>query len=233
MVLVHQFLEMMVAERGATRSTLSSYEADLCNFYSFLKNQSVECVTLQDIQSYLLTQKQLSSATVDRRLSSLRQFYIFLMSRGIIKENPFSLLKPERPKSVHRSFLSEEDVERLLEGTKMWKGPEGKRLFVLLQILYTTDVPVKDLVSFLLTFAQVKNLPVPALEALQEYLKVRNYFFHGKESPWLFPSLSHKGHLTRQRFGQLLKELSLKVGLDSEHISLSKIRYSFTRLKKL
>jgi len=201
------------------------------------------------------------------------------------------------PKPEHTPLLNEEEVKRLLEGAKMREGPEGKRLSALLHILYATNIPVKDVVSLLLTVEikeqllniepylkspsraleegvtiqktnkkldydgekllamtvlgresysktapldvyknenWVVHLPVPTLEALQEYLKVRNYFLtHGEESPWLFPSLSQKGHLTRQRFGQLLKELILKVGLNSELISLSAIRHSFIHINKV
>ncbi|OHC27501.1 MAG: hypothetical protein A2Y50_15255 [Pseudomonadales bacterium RIFCSPLOWO2_12_59_9] len=67
-----------------------------------------------------------------------------------------------------------------------------------------------------------------ALEALQKYLKIRASFLKkGKESPWLFPSSSREGHLTRQRFGQLLKELAAKVGMNPQILSPHTLRHAF------
>lgn len=245
MQLLHQFLEKIAAEGRVTRSTLSAYEADLQDFYKFIKRQPVENVTLQDVQAYLLTQKHLSSSTVARRLSSLRQFYTFLIRKGDVQENPFMSIKVTSYKSKHSSVVTQEDRDRLLKGAEEWGGAEGKRLAVLLQFFFISDLAVNELVSLpvtvglkalkseksCLTVTKKENktlslpLTAPALESLRAYLMVRSRFLvNNKESDWLFPSLSQKGHLTRQRFGQLVKELSLKVGLDSERLSLSKIR---------
>lgn len=230
---LQQFLEMMAVERGATRSTLSAYEADLRNFYDFLKGQEAESVTFQDIQSYLMTQSHLSGSTVARRLSTLRQFYTFLISKGKVTENPLRLVETTYHKPETIPFLTEKDVTRLLEGAKRGEGAEGKRLSVLLQIFYETDMSVNDLVALPLTVDYVEGLSSSALEALQAYRAVRAYFLpHGKESPWLFPSQSQKGHLTRQRFGQLLKELAVKVGLDADCFSLAMLRRELHHFKK-
>lgn len=226
---------MMARERKATRSTLSAYDADLRNFYAFLKGQQVEQTTLANIQEYLATQTHLSSATIARRLSSLRQFYAYLANRGITKENALPFIKVAHLKSSPLSSLSTIHVDRLWEGAKAWNEPEGKRLFALLQILQATDMAVKAIVSLPLSFIQ---LPSQAAhnpwDTLQEYLNIRPYFFvHGQESPWLFPSSSQKGHLTPQRFGQLLKELGLKIGIDPALISLSTVRRGLHHLNKL
>lgn len=247
MVLLHQFLEMMATEGRATRSTLSAYDTDLRDFYKFIKPQYIESVTLQDIQAYLFTQNHLSPSTVARRLSSLRQFYTFLIKKGKIKKNPFFMIKVTPYKSKH-AFVNQEDVNRLLKGAEEWDDAEGKRFSALLQILSICDISVNDLVSLplnvglnalgrekpFLTLTEKENkirkvqLTIPALESLQKYVRIRDYFLvRRQESHWLFPSVSQKGHLTRQRFGQLLKELSLKVGLDSKYISLPMIRRGF------
>jgi integrase/recombinase XerD len=70
----------------------------------------------------------------------------------------------------------------------------------------------------------------PTKQALVIYLSIRPYFEHktgikGKE--WLFPSTSLKGHLTRQRFGQLLKQQAIDAGLDPEHVHPHAIRHAF------
>lgn len=243
-----RFLEMMAAEKGTARSTLSAYETDLRDFFGFLKNKEPLSVVPQDIQEYIVTQKHLAAASVARRVSCLRQFYKFLVSEGEISENPTSLIEAPRYRRKLPSVLSERDVDRLLEGAKVWGGPEGIRLSALLEILYASGFRVSELVSLAhITAVEVlksdrpfliisgkgnKDRMVPltpaALDALREYLKVRPRFLtKGKESPWLFPSSGRQGHLTRQRFGQLLKELALKVGLNPLRLSPHTVRHAF------
>ncbi|MBP9692272.1 MAG: site-specific tyrosine recombinase XerD [Alphaproteobacteria bacterium] len=248
MVHLDRFLEMMAAERGAARSTLSAYEADLKDFFSFIKTHDPALITLKNIQDYLVLQKNLSVSTVARRISCLRQFYKFLMSEGYITENPTSLLEAPRQQRKLPIVLSETDVNRLLEGAKAWGGAEGQRLSALLEILYATGFRVSELVSLPLTTAigvlksekpllivrgkgnkdRVVPLTPAALEKLKNYLGSRKSFLpKGKESPWLFPSSSRIGHLTRQRFGQLLKELALKVDLNPALLSPHTVRHAF------
>ncbi|MBY0291736.1 MAG: tyrosine recombinase [Alphaproteobacteria bacterium] len=238
---------MMLAERGTAKTTISAYEADLKDFFSFLQDKNSASISSQDIQSYLATQKHFSASTVSRRLSCLRQFYKFLMNEGEITENPISLIEAPHYRRKLPSILSEDDVIHLLEGAKTWKGPEGLRLLVLLEILYASGLRVSELVSLpFTTIAEgLKNekpfllirgkgnkdrlvpLTPAAIDALKEYLKIRPVFLpKNQDSPWLFPSSSNKGHLTRQRFGQLLKELSLKVRL-TKHISPHVVRHAF------
>lgn len=243
-----RFLEMMAAEKGTARSTLSAYETDLRDFFGFLKNKEPQSVVSKDIQDYIITQKHLAAPSVARRLSCLRQFYKFLMSEGEVKEDPTSLIEAPRYRRKLPSVLSEKDVDRLLEGTKTWRGAEGIRLSALLEILYASGFRVSELVSlphataieilksdkpFLIVRGKGnKDRMVPltpaALDSLREYLKVRSGFLtKGKDSPWLFPSSSQQGHLTRQRFGQLLKELAIKVGLSPTHLSPHTVRHAF------
>ncbi len=67
-----------------------------------------------------------------------------------------------------------------------------------------------------------------AQKALAAYMGVRGVFLKGpKTHAWLFPSISQKGHLTRQRFGQLLKKLALEAGIDPDLVSPHVIRHAF------
>src|SRR3990167_5737429 len=131
MLAVDRFLEMLAAERGVARSTLSAYETDLKDFFLFLKSKDPHQVTAQDIQSYLKTQKHLAPSSLARRLSAIRQFYKYLMGEENLKENPTSIIESPRYRRKLPSVLSEADVTRLLEGARLWKGPEGARLYAL------------------------------------------------------------------------------------------------------
>lgn len=248
MLAVDRFLEMLAAEKGIARSTLSAYESDLKDFSAFLTPNELHQATSKDIQNYFITQKYLAPSSLARRLSSLRQFYKYLMSEENLTENPTTLIEAPRYRRKLPDVLSEEDVNRLLEGARTWKGSEGVRLSALLELLYASGFRVSELVTLPATAAMEvlksekpflmirgkgnKDRLVPltsaALKALKTYLKIRTSFLKkGKESPWLFPSSSKEGHLTRQRFGQLLKELALKVGLNPLSLSPHTLRHAF------
>jgi len=74
---------MMASERGARPATLDSYGRDLSDFEDFLKENMVRA-TPDHIKAYLkdLSARGMAPSTISRRLSSLRQFYKFLMSEG-------------------------------------------------------------------------------------------------------------------------------------------------------
>ena len=133
---------------------------------------------------------------------------------------------------------------------------QATRILCLLELLYATGMRVSELVGlpyavlngdermFTIKGKGGRERLVPlnksARRALQEYLVCledeleKNKSSKGtqkrgrKSAPkWLFPSNSKEGHLTRQRFGQELKELALKAGLKPEKVSPHVLRHAF------
>ena len=75
---------------------------------------------------------------------------------------------------------------------------------------------------------RVVPLSEPARAVLAAYLRCRDRFLPGAQpSRWLFPSRGRGGHLTRQRCGQLLKELAVAAGLDPGRLSPHVLRHAF------
>lgn len=220
-----QFLHMLASERSATRSTLSAYEADLRDFYAFLKNASFESVTVQTLQDYLTTQSHLSASTLVRRLSCLRQFYAFLGERGMVKENPVTSIKLPPCKAKPLPVLKPEQVRHFWEEVQARTDPNGKRFSLFLHLLCMTNIPINELIALPVSWADHAELPDIVRESLRNYIAIRSSFLtKGKESPWLFPSRSQRGYVTRQRFGQLLKEFALRSGLGSDPITFASVR---------
>jgi integrase/recombinase XerD len=258
-ILIERFLEMLAAERGASLNTLSSYSQDLKDYLHFLKDFSAADVTSETLHEYLssLSVRQMHSSTIARRVSALRQFYRFLVSEDVCKTNPASSLTVVRQKRTLPKVLSEKTVEELLlslkeSASKRIDTPEGIRMCALLEVLYASGLRVSELVGLPLrslivdpkTKAMQNMLMIqgkggrdrlvplngPALEALLQYLKVRDYFLKKcgtKGRHWLFPSTSQKGHLTRQGFGQLLKLQAIEAGIDPTSISPHVLRHAF------
>ncbi|TVR99446.1 MAG: site-specific tyrosine recombinase XerD [Rhodospirillales bacterium] len=248
---------MMSAERGAARNTIDSYRRDLADFGAFVqaRGQAVEQAGADMVRAYLgaLAGAGRSAATAARRLSALRQFFHFLLADGLRADDPTGTIdSPGRHRPLPR-YLSEDEVSRLLDAAQHGGGPEGLRLVALMETLYATGLRVSELVGLPLSAldrdgrvlvvrgkgGKQRMVPLtdPAIRALAAYRQARPAFLIGGrrqggvasplESPWLFPSRSREGHLTRVRFGQLLKALAVDAGIDPNRISPHVLRHSF------
>ncbi|WP_120495380.1 site-specific tyrosine recombinase XerD [Kiloniella sp. EL199] len=250
---ISTFLEMMSAERGASQNTLEAYERDLMRFDDFLscRRKDIVAVEASDIKAYLadLTVEALSARTQARHLSSLKQFYLFLMEEGVRQDNPVAEIGTPRMAQALPKFLSVEDTDALLKAAQDDQTDEGLRLCALIELLYATGMRVSELVSLKISQTQRdsriltvmgkgnKERLVPlspqAREALDRYLLIRDNFFINlgqdkvKDAGWVFPSRGKSGYLTRHRVGQLLKELAIKSGVMPSKVSPHVLRHAF------
>lgn len=243
------FLEMLSAERGAAANTLISYRRDLDAYFKHLagRGRTPRDATVEDIRSWLAAMSQAGTAPSSsaRRLSAIRQFHKFLFAESRRTDDPTATVDSPRRGRALPKVLSEAHVAAILRRAGNLPGPAGLRMKVLMELLYATGMRVSELVA--LPYSAVardqefvlvrgkggKERLVPltgkSRRALAEYKAVRNAFLsHGvRDSKWLFPSSSKEGHLTRQRFGQMLKEIAVQTGLDPANISPHVLRHAF------
>ena len=236
---------MLSVERGAAANTLDSYRRDLTHFSDFF-GADVATAGDEDIRRYLdhLHRAGMAASTAARRLSALRQFYRFLYADGVRQDDPSKAIDSPRRRRPLPKILSEDEVDQLLRAARERPGPEGVRLVALMEVLYATGLRVSELVSlpypavhgdqrFLVVRGKgdkdrVVPLGHPALVALTQYDLVRKRFIRRQEdAKWLFPSRSKGGHLTRQRFSQLIKQLSADAGVAPSKVSPHTLRHAF------
>lgn len=186
--------------------------------------------------------------TVARRLSAMRQFYRFLISEEKREDDPTTTIESPKQTRTLPKTLSEEEVSRLIETAGKPGTPESVRLVCLLEMLYATGLRVSELVGLPLSAIGENNqflmvsgkagrermvpLSDPAQKAIQNYLDVKKRFIgaddDGRQAQWLFPSrTSVVGHLTRQRFAQLLKDLARAAEVDEDRVSPHVLRHAF------
>jgi integrase/recombinase XerD len=159
-------------------------------------------------------------------------------------DDPSSGLDAPRLGRPLPKLLSEAEVGRLIEAAARWPGEEGVRLRAILELLYATGLRISELTALPLAAAQreprfmlvrgkggkerMVPLGPPSRQALAAYLACRPHFLpEGGASRFLFPSRGRDGYLTRQRCGQLLKELALAADLDPARLSPHVLRHAF------
>src|SRR5271165_1784436 len=116
---IEAFLEMLVAERGAARNTLAAYAADLADFaaHAAARGAVVSGADAELLQDYMagLHRAGLSARTAARRLSALRQFHRFLLREGVRGDDPTTLLDAPRLRPALPKYLTESEVDGLLQ----------------------------------------------------------------------------------------------------------------------
>jgi len=245
---IETFLEMLAAERGAARATIEAYRRDLHDAASFLGRSATTLGEARpdDLRRYLaaLARRQLAARSVARRLSALRQFYGFLVLEGVRRDDPCRDLDAPRLGRPLPKILSTEDVQALIAAANRNRSAEGRRLLVILELLYATGMRVSELVQLPIAAARgglrtlvvrgkghkerMVPLGAPAQRALAAYHACRSQFLgEAGRSPWLFPSRGTGGHLSRRRVAQLLKGLAAEAGIDPQRLSPHVLRHAF------
>jgi integrase/recombinase XerD len=248
-----RFLEAIQAERDASKNTVLSYARDLSDFAAFLKARGEDFASADrgGIEAYLVDQadRGMAQTTRARRLSAIRQLYRFAYLEGWRGDDPAALIKgPKRQRSLPGS-LSESDVDRLLAAAETLGRTEAERRrdTCLMQLLYATGLRVSELVS--LPLAAVRGDPrmilvrgkggrermvplsPPARAALAAWLaELDGAAKDGParpRSPHLFPARGRRGHMTRERFFLLVKDLARLAGLDPTGVSPHTLRHAF------
>ena len=249
------FLEMLAASRGSGRATLTAYRTDLEDFLLFAarKRWVLETLSHQDLNQYFiaLTRRGMAASSLARKRSALTQWFKFLISEKLRKDNPVLLTPaPKRARGLP-NVLSKNEVQRLVNLARDDGTRDGVRLCALMELIYASGLRVSELVTLTMDHLQrnpktpgeiapyfmvrgkgEKDRIVPlhnaAVQALKRYLELRGSFIGEKEtSKWLFPERVKLGRLSRQKFARQLKILCADAGIDPERCSPHTLRHSF------
>jgi integrase/recombinase XerD len=177
--LIAAFLDMMAAERGAARATITAYEADLAHYAAHLAAQrgalaGARAVDAEGVRGYLAALKDegLKASSAARRLSAVRQLHRFLYAEGHRGDDPTAAIQgPKQSRPLPRS-ITVADVGRLIDTARRMAEAGGQapqmalrsaRMLALIELIYATGVRVSELVA----------LPVAAARTREDYLVIR------------------------------------------------------------
>ena len=237
--LIGRFLEMMAAERGASRNTLLAYRADLEGAAKILGGLSA--ASKDAVAGLAAAWADLSASSVARKASALRAFYGFLEEEGLRADNPSAALPRPVTRRPLPKILSAQEVESLfaLIEEKLvvaHASPLDLRLSALIELLYGSGLRATELVSLprralapdrpflILKGKGARERLVPISDRARA--AVSAWLPHvPADSGWLFPS--GKSHLSRIRLYQLVKQLAAAAGIAPQRVSPHVLRHAF------
>ena len=245
--IIEQFCDQIWLADGLAPATLASYRQDLRRVFHWCAGHGVDALamTRSDVERYLATQfaEGARAASINRRLSSLRRFFRWLVETGASASNPCDLVDPPRSTRRLPKTLSEAQVEALLAAPGA-QHSHRERDAAMLETLYATGLRVSELVN--LKLAQLSLDPgvvkilgkgskerlVPlgetAIAALRRYLEGerRDALPAPRRSDAVF--LTARGEpMSRQGFWYLIKRHARTAGIDPTALSPHTLRHAF------
>ena len=237
---LRSFLNYLLVDKGLSNNTAKAYEADISSFFQWLDNEDLKYKNLQEdhINQYIsfLFQRKMRSSSVNRKISSIKSFYIFLVKRNFVKNSPLNdLVTPKQEKYLPES-MSEAEVDKLLNSPDVSNKIEN-RDNAMIEMLYATGMRISELVNLKITDVDMKRCVVKvfgkgskerlvpfgetALDSLRSYLNEREQ----SSSKEIF--LSNRGKkMTRVAFWQRVKTYLIRENLKNS-ISPHTLRHAF------
>ena len=193
---VESFLGYIEYERRYSKHTIESYTNDLEQFHLYLKSEYqkevIELASHLEIRSWIvqMMEHKITPRSINRKLSTLKSFFKFLMRKGLVKKSPLSkVLAPKTSKRLP-VFVEKSGIERLLTETEFPEGFIGARDKMILDLFYGTGMRRSELNNLKETDIDSYNAQIKVLgkgnkeriipiqlelrTALREYIDLKN-----------------------------------------------------------
>lgn len=244
--LLDRFINYILTEKGLSKNTAESYNRDLIKFLNFLEknsNHAVTSVVREDILLFLgsMLKEGNKPRSISRALVSVRVFYRYLLSEGLIKKNPASLVEGMKIEKGLPKVMAYSDIMKIINAIKS-NDISGLRDLAMIELLYATGIRVSELVNLKLGDIDLnvgylrvlgkgtKERIVPvgeyARKRVKEYLEIsRPRLLRKRISEYLF--ITRFGNkFTRQGFWLMVKNYARLAGV-KVNVTPHVFRHSF------
>lgn len=244
---VEEYLEYLEYERKYSENTVVGYRKDLEDFRSYLEvnKKNFKDLNYADITDYLinLSGQKLKSTSINRHLSSIRNFYDFLLKDKIVNNNPFKQISGPKKEKKLPNYLQYEEFIDLVNACD--ESNLGIRNRMILELLFATGVRVSEAVNIKISDINFKEREIKITgkgkkmrivyfnkvcqEIMSKYvLNARQELLKGKKNEYLL--INHLGNnLTRRGIADILEKLILKSSIKHK-ISPHTLRHTFATL---
>lgn len=240
---IHQYLETLVVEKGLSKKTMESYRHDLYVFTMSFSPPKIDVADLQsfDLKDFITMQAKLgmTSATLHRRLSTIKNFFLFLQREGYFTQTILAVKPPKMLKALP-TVIRPEEMEALLSAPDI-TTMDGLRDQAMMEVMYASGLRVSELIglkkadlhedkgTIRLVGKGQKTRIVPvgeyALSQIEVYLAKRRVANPKETSAFLFINRYGKP-LSRQFFFKRIKRYAAQVGIQVS-VSPHTLRHSF------
>jgi integrase/recombinase XerC len=247
MNMLTKFLKYLQVERNYSVQTIRAYGDDLQQFFAFCGlNPNIDeltSVSHRTIRAWLssLLSNNLSARSVNRKLSSLRCFYRYLLRNNVITVNPLS--KVVAPKTTQKlpSFLTKDEASKMIDAIEYPSGFVGLRDLMVMELFYYTGMRVSEMTNLKVNGVNLQSLTIkvlgkgakeriipihPALaKLLEEYIDQRNELVPVNQMPYLIVTNTGNKPYQQMVYRIVKKYLSMVTPLDkkSPHV----LRHTF------
>jgi len=246
----HQSIDLYLAhikiEKGLSANTVESYARDLQSLLEFVQKRGIEQAAqiqesdILDYQAVLAHKKQLSPSSQARALSAMRGFFKYLNSEQLMTQNPVENADNPKLKRSLPTFLTLEEIEKLLSAPNILKAA-GLRDAAMLHAMYATGTRVSEIVNLKIADCDInaglirvigkgnKQRLIPmgvwASDMIRVYMENVRPKWQSPKEPCLFLT-SRRKPMTRQGFWLIVKKYARRANI-TKNISPHKLRHSF------
>ena len=243
---IHKFVLFLKFDLRLSINTTSAYENDLKNYIHFLANnkniKDINRIKFEDIRAYVvfITKKGYKPSSVNRNISSIKKFHIFLLDNELVDENPSELLESQKNRRNFPDTLSVNEIESIFNIIDI-SSLIGKRDLSILTLLYSTGMRVSELINLELSNIFLKEeymkimgkgkkerivpLGIKARNSLVSYLKKNKDTGKINNQGYIYLSYRSK-KLTRMSIFNIIKKYSILADI-KKNVSPHTFRHSF------
>ncbi|TKG96035.1 hypothetical protein EYV94_07045 [Puteibacter caeruleilacunae] len=198
-----EYLKYLQDEKRCSSHTVKAYRNDLDQFVQFC-NKRIGDFDFLNVDRFLIRswvvemmENKISARSVNRKISTLKSFYKYLMRMELLDKNPVDLVTKPKTKKRLPVFVEEEDLNRLLDNGYFSDDFEGRRDKVIVSFLYGTGVRLSELKNLRTADIDIERCMIKVLgkrnkerivpfprsmrSVLEDYLEIREGLFGGQD----------------------------------------------------
>ncbi|KPL12582.1 MAG: integrase [Bacteroides sp. SM1_62] len=242
------FLNYLQFEKRYSQHTIISYQTDLDQFEGYARNffedeEGLDRAGAKVIRSWIahMMESGMSVRSVNRKITTLKTFYKFMMREQHIKINPMDKVISPKLKKTLPAFVEEEKMDELLDSHAFGKDFHGARNKLIIELLYLTGMRLSELIqledrhidlyehTIKVTGKRNKERIIPlehaAIDIIRNYLNLRKQSFPGPSTPRFF--ITDKGKPLYPKFVYKVVNNYLRLVTTMQQRSPHVLRHSF------
>jgi len=169
-MLQNKFIKYLSSEKRFSEHTIKSYTTDLKQFTSFLLSEfqiidEINEISFQIIRTWIasLLEKGINPRSVNRKISTLKTYFKFLIREGVLIENPITKVVAPKSKKRLPIFIEEDQIASLLNEVQFEEGFIGQRNKLIIELFYVTGIRLSELINIKISDFDFNNQSIKVL----------------------------------------------------------------------